>query len=413
MQKIYNKHSQKGGFLKNINENKNLKKDLEDKFKFFITNSKIYYLAKGSNGLIYKAILNDSIESPYVYLNIDKYNQPIKQIIFKLIFLKNDNNKSKIFNKFYSHSILQRRSKRFIETCTNELFIDEINIQSEIFLKSMNECLQPYCPEILYADIYNQYNYLNFNDQFNFIDKYIKKKYSIEDYKKIFNETDINNINNIHINTFINDLFLHNQINNLGIIAMVFAENYNTLGSYIYNNPVNKNLYNIYVNKCLLLLIELAITTGYNHGDFHIGNLMINPDDTLYYNTDSPGSPLLIDFGYAKKIDKKELIEINELFNKKYYYSILNKLYNMERSNHLKFTNEPSFYSWICGKYNSYHMCNRKVTYNYIINFEKELDSLFQSRESKKIYIKERYSNLIENTQKENITKRIFQGLTI
>jgi len=379
-----------------------LKKDLEDKFKFFITNSKIYYLAKGSNGLIYKAILNDSIESPYVYLNIDKYNEPIKQIIFKLIFLKNDNNKSKIFNKFYSHSILQRRSKRFIETCTNELFIDEINIQSEIFLNSMHECLQPYCPEILYADIYDKNNYLEFNDEYNYINEYIKKYY--KDYIKIFNK--------LSINTFINDLFLHNQINNLGIIAMVFAENYNTLRSYTYNLE-NKNLYNIYVNRCLLLLIELVITTGYNHGDFHIGNLMINPNDTLYYNTDPPGSPLIIDFGYAKKIDETELIEINELFNKKYYYSILDKLYNMERSNHLKFTEYSNFYSWICGKYNSYNRRNRNVSSKYIENFNTELDNLFKSREKQKKFIIENYSNSIKYIQEENITKRIFQGLKI
>ena len=313
MQKIYNKHSQKGGFLKNINENKNLKKDLEDKFNFFITNSKIYYLAKGSNGLIYKAILNNDIESPYVYLNIDKYNQPIKQIIFKLIFLKNN------INKFGTYSILKKGSEKFIRTCTNELFIDEINIQSEIFSKSMDECLQPYCPEILYADIYHQNNYLIFTDEYNFIQEYIKNEYTFNEYKNIFRYNNINNINDININSFIDNLFSNNQINNLGIIAMVFAENYQTLESHLIHllTMNNKILYNIYVNRCSLLLIELAITTGYNHGDFHIGNLMINPDDTLYYNTDIPGSPLIIDFGYAKKIDEEELEEIKEMFDKK------------------------------------------------------------------------------------------------
>ena len=56
----------------------------------------------------------------------------------------------------------------------------------------------------------------------------------------------------------------------------------------------------------------------------------------------------------------------------------------MKRSNGMKPKKYPSFYAWICGEYNSFNICKRKLILNDIINFDKELDTVFQSRKNKK-----------------------------
>jgi RIO-like serine/threonine protein kinase len=135
----------------------------------------------------------------------------------------------------------------------------------------------------------------------------------------------------------------------------------------------------------LYLLIKLAIDTGYTHGDFHQGNIMINKSYKKYFK-DINGSPLIIDFGYAKKINDEDLILIKEYFIEKNYDKILRMLCTIGRSNNLNMIHSEysKYYGWVYGNYDYF----RKVT---IIMNEKgknklniELNELNERREIEK-----------------------------
>ena len=97
--------SEKGYFYKNINNKKErISKELyyknvqntcsnknnqnfKNNFDYFLEKSNIEYLSEGSGGIIFIANLDTNYESPYVYLHHNKYNEQIRQIIFKLFFL--------------------------------------------------------------------------------------------------------------------------------------------------------------------------------------------------------------------------------------------------------------------------------------------------------------------------------------
>ena len=373
---LYYKNVQNTGSIKN---NQNFKNN----FDYFLENSNIEYLSEGSGGIIFIANLDTNYESPYVYLHHNKYNEQIRQIIFKLIFL-NENVKEKSNEK--SNENIIKIGKYEFNITTIKSFKKEINIQTEIFKKTVNY-LEPYCPEILYAEIYDKNN-INI-----FIEKIKKKlKQNSSKYLGLFMLKNIKKLSE------------DNSYEKLGIIGMEFAEGYKTLHSY--RNEISYQKYNLYKNMCLYLLIKLAIDTGYTHGDFHPSNIMINPTYFNYFKN-IYGAPLIIDFGYAKKISEDNLILINNYFNEKKYSEILKLLCQIGRSNELNMTNSnyDKFYGWVYGTYNYYIKTKISMTENMLNNLNNHLDILNNAHEEAK---KELEKNTI---LLNNIKNKIFNGL--
>jgi hypothetical protein len=178
------------------------------------------------------------------------------------------------------------------------------------------EYLQPLCPAIVYADILPTY-------------------------------TEIVNLLIIKISS----PSLRYQLNafknanvEFGLIGMEFMKEGKTL------NDTEMNETQLNIGRFALL--ELAIKTGYNHNDFHKGNIMI--ETTTNYFADMDMRAILIDFGRAAKIAPDVLQEIKQHVANKEYISALKLLCSFKSSYFL--IHDPrynSYYGWVCGNYNT------------------------------------------------------------
>jgi len=281
-------------------------------FNEFIENSTFKILSRGANGITFVATTNTSYTSKYSYLNSYKYGDPVTKLLIKITFINDSND----------YSILI--SPREFNTTKSELFKNEVNIQTDIFLKSMNY-LQPICPAIVYADC------LTDEPSIKHILSVIKKYTTDSKTSFICNE--------IYKN------YGYNNFEKLGIIGMEFADNYQTLF-----NLKNSDKFELYKDMSLYLLLRLAIETGYTHGDFHPGNIMINTTYNNYFKN-IMGAPFLIDFGYAQKIPLDILNIIKENYKKKFYTTALKELCNIKRTDNLSMNDYKDFYGWACGQY--------------------------------------------------------------
>ena len=292
-------NNQKGGILIETND--------EYAFGHFMSNCKFEFFSKGTNGLIIVASLNEGVNSLYKYINLHNFGTQVKKLIIKLVFIYNEddiknNNLDTIFiNDDYE----------FDQTSKQD-FMYEVNVQTEIFLKTF-EYLQPLCPAIVYSDIYNNENRNLFKNIFLKIDMFGKKLFAII-LKK-----------------------LGKEIKNIGLIAMEYAEDYKPIYKY-----ASKSL----DNMAKYLLIDLALKTGYTHSDFHTNNILLNINGSNYFK-DKKGVPLIIDFGWAKKIPPSILSVIKKFYNDKKYNKILKIFCNLRRRNGKNLKNYEVF-DWIC-----------------------------------------------------------------
>jgi hypothetical protein len=120
---------------------------------------------------------------------------------------------------------------------------------------------------------------------------------------------------------------------------MEFASDYSTL---------EKTDPDIYKEMAMVLLLELALKTGYTHGDFHSGNIMINKTAKGYFGP-IEGKPLLIDFGLTAKIPPRTQSAIEELCDNEQYTEALNMLCTVSRKDGTPITRYPAYYGWACG----------------------------------------------------------------
>jgi hypothetical protein len=292
-------NNQKGGILIESND--------EYAFGHFMNNSKFQFFSKGINGLIIVASLNEGVNSLYKHINLHNFGTQVKKLIIKLVFIHNEddvknNNLDTIFiNDDYE-----------FDQASKQDFMNEINIQTEIFLKTF-EYLQPLCPAIVYSDIYNSESKALFRNIFLKIDMFGKKLFAI-----ILKQ-------------------LGKEIKNVGLIAMEYAEDYKPLYKYPSNTFYNIGKYS---------LIDFALKTGYTHSDFHTSNILININSNDYFK-DIKGAPLIIDFGWAKKIPSSILNVLKKFYKEKNYNKILKIFCNLRRRNGKNLKNYEVF-DWIC-----------------------------------------------------------------
>ena len=312
------KKNQKGGII--IDKNK----DPETMFYDFINNSDITYLSIGGNGLVFKAVVRGGYISDYKYIDPDLFNQPVTELILKLSLM------TEFDPTRYTPLKIANMSKYEKDELGN--FTNEVNKQTDIFLKSM-EFLQPLCPAIVYSKML-----LTQHDK----DKLIN---TILGINPLLGSNAIP-YDGIHIRLD-QPLLVSMPIIKIGIIAMECATGYDSLSRFLRSGISAVKKIEL-INFSLFIVLKLALDTGYSHADFHSGNIMINP--RLNYFEGIPGRPMIIDFGYTTKIPKPDMDIMKEFVRNGDYVRALKQLCKVNRADDRK-PNKPEwaeFYGWIC-----------------------------------------------------------------
>lgn len=292
-----------------------------DAFKHFLRNSSIEVLSKGAFGITLQAVLNPGATTTYKYLNERYFGEPVKCLLIKLSCLYNESN-GEIPKKL---ELYNGSMEATLKTTDIEQFKNEINVQQEIYFKTC-DYLQPICPAIVYANAFNTVESLQ--EIFNLL------MASLDEEDALFMLT-------------IADNYEDGEFSSLGIIGMEFAEDYEEL--FRFNNTANQKEKQYISLICFYAIIELAITTGYNHGDFHSSNIMINFQPNVFFQG-LPGQVLLIDYGFAKKIPPPMMEEIQGLYLRGEYMDILGKL--CEFPYYQKQIKDRDMFKWICRSFN-------------------------------------------------------------
>ena len=100
----------------------------------------------------------------------------------------------------------------------------------------------------------------------------------------------------------------------------------------------------------LFLILRLAIETGYNHSDYHLGNIFIDETDETYFFNEK-GSPMLIDFGYAFKMPIMYVRDIINHVNNKKYVDALEIICQQNRPDGIDLGKYPNLYGWLCSNF--------------------------------------------------------------
>jgi len=319
----------------------------DDAFNYFLKNSKISFLTKGSFGITFKATLNPGVVSKYTRLESSSsfdYGDEVRTIIIKIGFIHDA-------SKGQEEKYVNITSSIKFTTGEIQTFKDEVNIQTDIFLKTMNY-LQPICPAIIYSKIYNDDNGLDdlFDQMFHIAENtntqsLIQQMYNLKHKKAFYN---------------------------MGVIGMEFADSYTLL--YNLRKDVNSELYK---NMTLYILLKLAMSTGYTHGDFHSGNIFINTSSNNYFKGIN-GKPLLIDFGQSQKIPIPILNYMKEQYKNGNYTEALKQLCDIDRPDEVNMREYPSFYGFACGTYD--FKTDRVIT-NFPPDINSKIAQLIETRE--------------------------------
>ena len=342
-----NNKSQKGGMLLESLSSA----ESETNFKTFISDANPSVLSQGTYGFVTKWELNaGSTNNTYKkIIPTDEFGNKITTLIVKICCVRPTDE--------INNDEEQIKGNKLLSVSATE-FINETNIQTDIYLKTINY-LQPICPGIAYANIVP----IKLNP--------LKCCSSSPDLKKILNP----------MMRFI----VNNPNYKIGIIAMEMAENLTS------NNVLTNNDFS---NIGRYALLNLALTTGYTHGDFHRGNILIC-DSTSYFNGVNY-RPIVIDFGRSTKLPPDKFNQLKTFVSNHDYISALKILcHSNEFVQNIAYS--EFFYGWVCGDYdlNDEAYENNKIDNvdNYAWNgipekppalpetINAEIDVLFQARE--------------------------------
>lgn len=310
---------QKGGIL--------LKMEARKAFYFFVDNSKIeLFTDTCAFGIILKATLNKNVESPYEMFGPNNFKQPVPSILIKLVSL-NPDKKYDVDEEEEEEDVwwyLEGKSKR---TDSTDNFIKEVNVQTDIFFKTM-EYLQPLCPAPVFSEIMT-------NELEMTVFLYTLKERATDPYtEKVFDRM-LENIDELQ------------TITSLGVLGMEIADDFDTMFNYY--NDLTKNEVDHYEwceQMAKLQILNLALKTGYSQNDFHMNNLLVNPNYKGFYKG-LDGKVLIIDFGFASKINKDNLNHIRENYKQGKYSEALKTFETLKRSDGLVIKEYPTYYGWI------------------------------------------------------------------
>jgi hypothetical protein len=363
----------KGGIVRT-----NYYQDDTTAFTDFVNGCKIRYLTHGASGMTFVAsFLLPESESPYTHTNANLYGIPVKQLLIKIGFIGDENGAERSVGKF---SLIPASRKTFI---------DEVNIQTDVYLKSM-AYLQPICPCIVFARIYS------LQESDTFLQLMLQKVDAADPRTESIVRGAISSQMSV------------------GVIGMEYADNYGILHNFRPEytpgygfNKQQRDEYELYKTMSLYLLLRLAVETGYTHGDFHDGNIMINPTQNDYFDG-IPGSPLLIDFGRAAKIPSGILTEIETKYREGKHTPALRKLCEIPQPapHSLNLREFPTFYGYACGTYDNVY---QKPTVDFSTSTSSLLSELVESRQIAIADIKQKFANLSLPLSKSSL---MFTGWT-
>lgn len=217
-------------------------------------------------------------------------------------------------------------------------FKHEINIQTEIYLKTM-QYLEPVCPAIVHALTSINLNLLNPEDN---------------DTALILNQ------------------FKNMDVDSIGIIAMEFASGFKTLYNYT-DSALDDSIKLIFIAMAAFIVIRLAIETEYTQADFHARNIMINRLQNGYFKN-TQGQPMILDFGLARKIPTNKMNKIRDYFKQHKYKKILKIIHSVNRSDDYELDDSPPHYGYLNG---TYDIINYKKTKKFPSGFNELIDKLF------------------------------------
>ena len=369
-------------------------KSPEEAFDFFIQNSRrITFMHSTGKSIILRCHLDPQVkkDSPYLMLRPEDYKSPIDTILIKLCFVISGSTinlrqlitlNEMIQNYIKLNNIRSQGSEgsqgsedsegseygedsedgegsegsegskpssiiknMYSLTGHESAFINEVKIQRDIFLKT-SDYLDPICPAPIYEKVYNtSESIINKLEQ----KSGQKTRYILNEIKLLFS------------NVFekIKGMTGSKYNFGIGILAMEFSDGYDDL-FYLYEKTERKQLredeLRKYESMSRLKIIELALKTGYIHGDYQSANFMINPYLTGYYEGIN-GRVMMIDFGFSNKIPQDKLNQIRQAYEKKKYMDCLNIIHDLgrfgsgEARNTLK--EYPEYYNWVLHLYDN------------------------------------------------------------
>jgi hypothetical protein len=356
------------------------KQELSKKiFTYYLNNfNKIQLLSYGTYGIVLLLLLPnniDTINEDNFYKQMtpnENYGKIVKSLIIKIQFINNNSLKVKLGNN------------EFVGISEKQIQ-DEINIQTDIFFKTFNY-MQPLCPSIIYAEIIK-----DFSEKINILNLLRKADnlpFTVEN-NIIYN----NDLGIIVMEMIYNSIPLFNYIDEKKEIIESNKEDIENFQKKIDDNinveinwdKINmamkiinqeKRKIEIVENISRYSLLKLALDTGYNHSDFHSGNILIQYDDTYFKNIDK--SPILIDFGRTEKLPLNILNIIKQNVSQKNYIGALTELCKPFNSplEHTKIIN-ASYYQWVCGDYEGQLGRKNRLP----VNVNTSIDELFELRE--------------------------------
>jgi len=251
----------------------------------------------------------------------ETFGSPVYNLVIKLCLIS-DNENETVENVFGSS----------LHSVNEEDFVKEINIQTDIFLKTM-QYLQPIAPSIVYSSIFD--------------DKALIQFLLTTLSKKSGNDLKLNQALGS-----INFKLSTNPDCKLGIIAMETAFG-DTLASVERKYMRQPDLVNILQNITRYTLLKLALDTEYNHNDFHKYNIIMTPNTDYFEQSIFTAQVIILDYGRADKIPPEIMKKIREAVKEKKYTKALtylcDKSYAYPCISEIK---HASRYGWICGDYN-------------------------------------------------------------
>ena len=418
-------------------------KDHKRAFHYFIQNrGYLQIISKTPTSVLLECTLNRDVlqNSPYLMLRPEDYKSPVNCILIKLGLvvtnMENINNSErnyidKFINLYFQMREREERKKQktnsnhekiknYNISGTKQNFLDEINIQTDVFLKTI-DYLDPICPGVVYGNVIDDMNesikfisdlqkgcngethivLTELQKVFGYLYELSNKKKTVtkiiqdsingirgdKSPSQLTNE-DINNLNLVYYMAKILLIDESSKFNiGLGIIAMEFVDNgYKTFGN-LYNDILVNGSYKdqvfTYENMARLKLIDLALKTGYSQCDFHWSNIMINPTLPGYYEG-YEGRVMLIDFGYAKKIPEVQLAEIKDSYEKQDYMNCIKIIFDVGRIDGDPkniFEDYIHLFGWIPHLYSNLSQRRIENTSEILKNLNEEIGSLIIARE--------------------------------
>jgi hypothetical protein len=246
------------------------------KFMDYTKISTVTYFNRGAYGIGYSVKINDLAKSGYNVISLNNTDQTLTcgRLFVKLVPVFDDKQNTEL--PALIDELLE------MDVTTSDDFLNEIRVQTEVYKKTNNN-LEAVCPPIVYSNIVNN----------------TSEKSRAQNLLSVM----INNMPNDENKVFLHSmksLYEANGTLKLGVIAMSFAENYDTLWNVMKKttNSAQRIMYQYLAAYELLRLYDI----GYMHGDYHMKNILIN---TQYrYNKLEDiylGRCLIIDYGLAFK----------------------------------------------------------------------------------------------------------------